>query len=86
MSKKLYVTMKDTDTLYEAEREFSKEDIKHLSTDEQELLLERRTEKLGAITNRWFEYGEYLTVEIDIEDESIRVVPVEELRKMRGEL
>jgi predicted RNA-binding protein (virulence factor B family) len=76
--------MKDTDTLYEAEREFAKEDIKHLSEDEQELLLERRVEKLGAITNMWFEYGEYLTVEIDVDNKSIRVMSVEEFQKMRN--
>ena len=33
-------------------------------------------EKFECIARKWFEYGEYLTVEIDTEEKSIRVLEV----------
>ena len=40
--------------------------------------IELRVEKALDVASKWFEYGEYLTVEIDTEKETIRVVPVSE--------
>ena len=36
-----------------------------LDKDEQEVLLEYRSEKVYEQCGKWFEYGEYLVVEID---------------------
>ena len=39
------------------------------------LLIESKREKLSELCRNWFEYGEYLTVEIDTDAQSIAVVP-----------
>lgn len=74
------VYMKDTDVLHDGINEALDEDLKNsgLPEDEQEALREIRHEKAADIASTWFEYGEYLTVEIDTEKETIRVVPVGE--------
>lgn len=74
------VYMKDTDVLHEAIDEAIDKELKasNLPDDEQEALREIRHEKASDVAGKWFEYGEYLTVEIDTDKETIRVVPVEE--------
>lgn len=71
------VYMKDTDVLHEAIEEAISAELKRsgLPDDEQEALREIRHEKASEVAGKWFEYGEYLTVEIDTEKETIRVVP-----------
>ena len=63
------VTMKDPDTLDDAIKDAVKNEVKdlELDEDEKEAVIEKRMEKYRAIANTWFEYGEYLTVEIDTE-------------------
>lgn len=74
------VYMKDTDVLHDGIDEAIDEELKasYLPYDEQEALREIRHEKASDVASKWFEYGEYLTVEIDTEKETIRVVPVGE--------
>lgn len=74
------VTMKDTDVLQDAATDAVDEQLKlsELPEDEQEALRELRVEKCLDVAGRWFEYGEYLTVEIDTEKNTIRVVPMSE--------
>ena len=74
------VYMKDTDVLQDGATEAVEEELKTsgLNESEQELLKELRVEKALDVASKWFEYGEYLTVEIDTEKETIRVVPVSE--------
>lgn len=74
------VYMKDSDVLYDAIEEALDEELKTsgLSEDEQEAIRELRHEKAAEVASTWFEYSEYLTVEIDTEKETIRVVPVSE--------
>ena len=67
---KFRVTMKDPDTLGDAIREAVTKQVAaipgvHENEDEAELLIEKRMEKATDICGQWFEYGEYLTVEID---------------------
>ena len=65
---KFQVTMKDPDCLHDALREAARESVgqvEGLSEDEREAVLEKRLESLQEKTRRWFEYGEYLRVEID---------------------
>lgn len=71
------VTMKDTDVLYDAIDEAIDEELVSigLDEDEREVVKDVRGEKYRDIAGQWFEYGEYLTVEIDTEKETIRVVP-----------
>ena len=77
---KFKVYMKDTDVLHEGIEEALDEELKAsgLPDDEQEALRELRYEKASDVASKWFQYGEYLTVEIDTETETIRVVPVGE--------
>lgn len=75
---KFQVQMKDPDTLYDAIREANVKDIGQnnngLDSDEKVALFEMRNEKLSALCQKWFEYGEYLTVEIDTEEKTCVVV------------
>lgn len=74
------VMMKDTDVLQEAVADAVDEKLRNseLPEDEQEAVRELRVEKALDVAGRWFEYGEYLTVEIDTDKETIRVVPLSE--------
>lgn len=74
------VYMKDPDVLHDGIDEAIDEELKAsgLPDDEQEALREIRHEKAADVASRWFEYGEYLTVEIDTEKGTIRVVPIGE--------
>jgi hypothetical protein len=71
------VTMKDPDTLHDAIRDaVAKLPMEGLDDEEAELVREKRAEKVGELCSRkWFEYGEYLTVEIDTEAKICVVVP-----------
>lgn len=72
---KFKVTLKDPDTLGDAileavEKEFA--DSK-LEQDELDSVIELRQEKVSEICAKWFEYSEYLTVEIDTDKQTITV-------------
>jgi len=73
------VNMKDPDQLYEGIDDALDEELKDMDDDEAEAVREIRREKAYEIASEWFEYGEYLTVEIDTIKRSIRVIPVEEV-------
>lgn len=77
---KFKITLKDTDTLIEAIKEAVEEKIvaKELSEEALEVAREKTKEELLELAGKWFEYSEYLTVEIDTGYETIRVVPLEE--------
>lgn len=76
MPVKFRVTMKDPDVLPDAIQEaVSRLELPGLDPDEVESVRERRAEKVGEVCRRWFEYGEYLTVEVDTEAKTCVVVP-----------
>jgi hypothetical protein len=66
---KFQVQMKDPDTLSDAIADAVDEELKplNLPEDEREAVAEKRIEKVGDVCDKWFKYGEYLTVEIDTE-------------------
>ncbi len=73
---KFTVTLKDPDGVYDSIQEAIKRSVEHIPAigeDEREELIEIRSEKIRDITSKWFEYDEYLTVEIDTEEETIKV-------------
>lgn len=75
---KFRVQMKDPDTLHDAMREAVEEDVKKipgLTEEEQEAVQGKRLETISDLCARWFEYGEYLQVEIDTEAATCVVVP-----------
>lgn len=69
------VTMKDPDQLQDAVSDAVSETIRDMPEDEGEAVHELRVMKALDVASKWFEYGEYLTVEIDTEKETIRVIP-----------
>ena len=80
---KIQIQLKDPDAL---EDQVSQEIVdntfsgkEELSNEEVEVVVEKRKESILHLAGLWFEYGEYLTVEIDTETKSIRVVPLSEL-------
>lgn len=68
---KFTVTMKDPDALHDAIESAVKKQLKKelpgLSDDEREMLVAHRAEVCREVASDWFEYGEYLAVEIDTE-------------------
>lgn len=66
---KFTVTMKDPDVLEDAiERAAEKsvlEEYPTMATKERELLTEVRCEVARQVAGQWFEYGEYIDVEVD---------------------
>ena len=73
---KIKVQMKDPDTLDDAIRDAVKAlNRTELDDDEAEAVRELRMEKARTLAGRWFEYGEYLTVEIDTKAETCTVIP-----------
>lgn len=65
---KFRVQMKDPDTLHDAIDDAVQKEllaIDELTADDREALIETRRETVSEICNKWFEYDEYLTVEID---------------------
>lgn len=65
---KFTVTMKDPDTLHDCIRDAVRDDVEKLeslSAEEKEALVETRIEDAAQVASKWFEYGEYLRVEID---------------------
>lgn len=73
---KFRVTMKDPDTLYDAVTDAVADDVKKLglSEDEAEVIEEKRRDAVNDLASKWFEYGEYLTVEIDTDAKTCVVV------------
>ena len=75
---KFKVTMKDPDTLSDAIAEAVKDavaNIPDLSEDEREAVQEQRAQGIHKLAYKWFEYGEYLCVEIDTDAGTCVVVP-----------
>ena len=76
---KFTVSMKDPDTLGDAIQEAVKEavaTIEGLDAEEREAVQEERQEKINSLCAKWFEYGEYLRVEIDTDAGTCTVLPV----------
>jgi hypothetical protein len=78
---KFKVTFKDPDTLGDALHDAGRESasgVPGLSDDERRDLAESRRDQFAKICAQWFEYSEYLTVEVDTEEKTIRVCEVGE--------
>lgn len=76
---KFRITMKDPDGIYECTEDAIKRDvaaIPGLSEEEREVVLEKRRDAIIDVRARWFEYGDYVTVEIDTDAGTATVVEV----------
>lgn len=72
---KFRITLKDPDVLI-CSIEESLEYLKIDDVDDEELesIKEHRKEKILELCSKWFEYSEYLTVEVDTEKETCIVI------------
>lgn len=75
---KFRVDMKDPDALSDSIDDAVEGDVALMSgdADERKAVAEVRRAKARELCGRWFEYGEYLTVEIDTDAGTCVVVPV----------
>jgi len=74
---KFKITMKDPDGVYESIKDAadaSLANVEGLSGHERNELIENRVEQIGESIGKWFEYKEYLTVEIDTDKQTCVVV------------
>lgn len=75
---KFQVLMKDPDVLQDAIDDAIDADVRKiagLSEDEIEAVKNERSGKVRELCGKWFEYGEYLNVEIDTDAGTCTVVP-----------
>lgn len=74
---KFKITMKDPDGFYDSVQDAAQEwanQASGIDDDEREYLVKSKREKLREILGQWFEYSEYLVVEIDTDANTIAVV------------
>ena len=78
---KIEITFKDPDALIDCVADGVRENftLGDLSEEEAEKVLEVREETVRDICHKWFEHGEYLTVEVDTEKKTCTVLEVEEV-------
>lgn len=76
MGNVITLTFKDPDGVYESTKDYIEESLPEgLDEDEKESLREIRRDKLNAALKKFVEYGEYLTVEIDLDAQTAKVIP-----------
>lgn len=74
---KFNVTFKDPDALIDAVTDAVVEQpLLGLDEYEAELVREKRISEVNELCQQWFQYGEYVTVEIDTVANTCTVVPV----------
>lgn len=67
--------MKDPDGFYESVKNAVEESLPTgLSSGERSNLLEDRMEKVEESLERWFEYNEYVTIEVDTDNNTATVL------------
>jgi len=75
---KLQISFKDPDALIECIND-ALEDLKIEGVNDEELetIKEKRAEEYQEICSKWFEYGEYLRVEVDTDNKTCVVLEVQ---------
>ena len=74
---KIKISFKDPDALHDCiDTELEDLKIEGLNEKELEVVREKRKEEITDLCAKWFEYGEYLVVEVDTEKETCEVMPV----------
>lgn len=75
---KVKITFKDPDALLDCIQESVDEIfIDDILEEELENIRELRKKKISEICGKWFEYGEYLKVEVDTEEQTCKVLEVD---------
>lgn len=76
---KLKITLKDPDALHDSIRCAVRAEVERivgLKNDEKGPIEDQRSEDLHEICQEWFQYGEYVQIEIDTEAKTAVVVKV----------
>ena len=84
---KIRITLKDPDGVYESLKDATEESARgntFFDKAETDAFLEERRERIGALCSKWVEYGEYVTIEIDTDAGTARVLTVDESNKRGG--
>lgn len=71
------ITLKDPDGVYDSIQKAAEKAIaaiEGLEHDGREELVERRREKIGESLRPWIEYGEYVTLEFDLDAGTATVI------------
>lgn len=72
---KIRITLKDPDSLLDAVTEaVDNLKIEGVDEDEMESVREKRVEKIMDLAGDWFEYSEYVTLELDTDAKTMTVV------------
>ena len=72
---KIKIHLKDPDALYESISEaLAGETFGLTKESEIEKIRESRQEEYMEIANKWFEYGEYVDLELDTEEETLTIL------------
>lgn len=74
---KFKITFKDPDGVYESMRDAARNSvdlIEGMQPDKKEELIELRYESMYELCRQWVKYGEYITVEIDTDHNTIEVI------------
>ena len=73
---KFKVTMNDPDTLHDCVLDAAKDSVADIADPEERAAVQAvRRDRMLKAAKPWFEYGEYLTVEIDTDAGTCVVVP-----------
>lgn len=75
MENVIRLTFKDPDGVYESVRQFVIDNLpKDLDEDEKDSIQDMRISKVQDKLSKWVEYGEYLTVEINLDTGEAKVI------------
>jgi putative heme iron utilization protein len=79
---KIRIMFKDPDVVFDAVEEHvcatTANLVGQLSPEEADAVVEKRTETVRDAMKKFIEYGEYAQIEIDLDAQTARVVPVRE--------
>lgn len=74
---KLRITMKDPDGVYDSVWRYAEqhyEERADLEAEEKGMLIEARVDMVNEMLRKWVRFGEYLTIEVDTEKATAKVV------------
>ena len=74
---KFTITMKDPDGFANSVQEAARQHTEILEDEEErDIIVQEREDKLRGFLKTWFQYDEYLTVEVDTVTKTIKVLEV----------
>lgn len=75
---KIRVTFKDPDALFNVDSDFGTNKIVSASKEEKQQIAELREREFRKLCSIWFNYGEYVTIEIDTDEKTAKILTAKE--------